>query len=128
MVTLRNNGFTLIEVLISVCVLCIGLFSVAYIFAMGPGSINEAREIAIATQAVQEEMELIKSMDFDDMLNVSSSFTSFGLSALANSVGTVTVDNPESTDDMRRVTVSATWNTARGSNPNIDLVTLITRD
>ena len=62
-----NDGFTLIEVIFSFLVIGLVLISIAMTFTNGYTFIGEIRDVAAATQAAQEGMELIRGKSFGDV-------------------------------------------------------------
>lgn len=53
----NDNGFTLVEVMISAVILVTGLLSLAYAFGLGLGSIDTAQMDSIARQKARQAME-----------------------------------------------------------------------
>ena len=125
---LEKKGFTLIEVLSATLILTVALLGVASSFSRGSVFISEIRERYVATQAAQEEIELIRDMSFNNILALGSSFTAAGFSSLNTPTGTVIVDDPYSDSNIRRVTVTVDWISSRGRNLSRNLVTLVTRE
>lgn len=124
----NKGGFTLIEIMLAVLIVSIGLVGIAFVFSRGSAFITEIRETSIAMQAASQEMELIRGMDFDDILTLGSSFTTAGFSNLSNPTGTLCVDNPFGTDDMRRVSITVSWTSPQGRSLSKSLVSLVVRD
>ncbi|MCK4244217.1 MAG: hypothetical protein KAX20_01180 [Candidatus Omnitrophica bacterium] len=123
-----KKGFTLIEITLTILIIIIISIGIVSIFSYGFGISTETREIFIATQAAQEEMELIRDMAFNNI--VGGTFTTPGFAHLANPVGTVTVDDTyiAGEDDIKKVTVTVSWTSAQGRSSTKSLVTLITRE
>lgn len=102
----RKKGFTLVEVLIGVGILafCLCGILVSYInmFILS----DLARDITLATTAVQDQMENIKKMSFDSLsvLN-STTFAIAGFSA-GNARGRIEVTDSSYTD-LKRVRIIA---------------------
>ena len=104
-----NGGFTLIEVFIAVLIVGFVLIGIGLAFSSGYRFIAEIRDVSAATQAAQEVMELVRDTAFDDIRALDSSFTTSGFGNLINPTGTLTVDDPYSTDNIKRVTVTVSW-------------------
>jgi len=81
--------------------------------------------MTIATQSIQEELELIRNMSFNDIVTLDSSFTNESLSLLEDSSGAVNVEDSLG-DDIKKLTVSALWS-YHGKQMRKDVVTFITR-
>ena len=123
----NRNGFSIVEILITVVI--IGTILVGVVSALYMANIASLQiyHKTIAVKAAEEEMELIRDLPFDNILTSSSSFTTSDFSSLINPVGTLTIDNPYGTDDMRRITVGVSSTLPNGRVLNTSLVTLVTR-
>ena len=122
----REEGFTLIEVLITIVIITGILISLLGCFIYGLNSISRMKQTAIATQCVQEQLELIRNMSFDDILSLGSSFSSESLTSMQNSSGIIAVEDSIGSD-IKKLTVSVLW-TYRGQQMRKDIVTYLTRD
>ncbi|MDD8027857.1 MAG: prepilin-type N-terminal cleavage/methylation domain-containing protein, partial [Acidobacteriota bacterium] len=71
----RKEGFSAIEALIATVVLAVMLLSLISVFIYGFGAITWARQIAVATQIVQEEMEAVRALAFDSISGLGTTFT-----------------------------------------------------
>ncbi|NIO48075.1 MAG: hypothetical protein GTN73_01350 [Candidatus Aminicenantes bacterium] len=121
----REEGLTYIEVLVTMVILALVLIALLSCFLHGFNVLSRMKQIAIATQAIQEELELIRNMSFNDILTLDSSFTNESLSLLENSTGAVNVEDSLG-DDIKKLTVSVFW-TYRETQMRKDVVTFITR-
>ncbi len=129
-----KKGFTLIEITLTVLILIIISIGIVSIFSHGFAISTETREISIATQAAQQQMELIRDMTFDDILALGTSFTfpsstfpAPGFTHLTNPVGAVTVSS-HGDSNIQKVTVTVSWTSPQGRSSSKSLVTLITRE
>lgn len=122
----REGGFSLIEILLTIMIITVALTALLSIFIYGFQLLTKMKQVALATQCVQEEIELIRTMSFDDILNLGTSFTHGNISLLENGSGTLTLEGSEG-DDIRKLTVSVTWNHG-GREMQKDMVTYITRE
>lgn len=123
-----SKGFTLVEVMITVLLLAFALIGTVAVFTNSSVYMAEIRQQSIATQALKEEIEEIRDMPFDTVTSLSSTFTSSGFSGLVNPVGTRTIDDPYSDNDIRRVTVSLAWESPQGRGMSSSMGTLVTRE
>ena len=122
----KKDGFTLIEVLVTIAILSVVLIALLSCFMHGFNIIFRMRQINIATQSIQEELELVRNMPFDDILSLDSSFTNENLSLLENSTGIIDIENSAG-DNIKKLTVSALWS-CRGRKMRKDIVTYVTRE
>lgn len=123
---MKTRGFTLIEAVVAAFIMAISLFAVGTAIYSQFSALNQNREKAIATLAAQEEIENIRGMPYDTILNLGSSFTASGFSYLQNPSGTVVVDNIYGTPDMRRVSVTVSWDSITGKPLQKKLAALVT--
>ena len=122
----KNRGFTLVEVLLTIMILAVALTALLSIFIYGLHLLSRMNQVAFATQCVQEEAEVIRTMAYDDILNLGTSFTHDNLSLLENSQGILTLEDSEGAD-IKKLTVSVIW-TYRGRDLRKDIATFITRE
>jgi prepilin-type N-terminal cleavage/methylation domain-containing protein len=121
----REKGFSLIEVLIAMTILGILLMTLISVFIYGYTALSRTKQVALATQICQEEVERIRSMNFDDIVLLGTTYTNDKLAGLYNGQGMRAVENSVG-DDIKKLTVSVVW-TYRGQELRKDVVTLITR-
>ena len=121
----REEGLTYIEVLVTMVILGVVLIALLSCFLHGFNVISRMRQTTIATQSIQEELELIRNMSFNDILTLDSSFTNESLSFLEGSSGAVNIEDSLG-DDIKKLTVSVFWS-YRGRQLRKDVVTYITR-
>ena len=121
-----QKGFTLIEVLIAIFVLGIVSMTLISVFMYGFNVVYRTRQVTLATQIAQEEVELVRNMNYDDILLLGSTYTHESLSELVNGGGALSVESGPG-DDIKKLTVSVTWD-YRGTNMRKDVVTYITRE
>ena len=120
-----EEGLTYIEVLVTMVILAVVLIALLSCFLHGFNVISRMKQMAIATQSIQEELELIRNMPFNDILTLDSSFTNESLSLLEASTGAVNVEDSLG-DDIKKLTVSVFWS-YREMQMRKDVVTYITR-
>lgn len=121
----REEGLTYIEVLVTMVILAVVLIALLSCFLHGFNVLSRMRQMAIATQSIQEELELIRNMSFNDILTLDSSFTNESLSLLEDSTGAVNVEDSLG-DDIKKLTVSVFWS-YRDKQMRKDVVTFITK-
>ncbi len=121
----REDGFTLIEVLVTIMILAVVLIALFSCFIYGFTVISRVRQASIATQCIQEELELIRNMPFDDILSLDSSFTNESLTLLEDSSGILSLEDSGG-NDIKKLTVSVIWS-YNGRQLRRDIVTFVTR-
>lgn len=121
----REDGFTFIEVLVTIAILAMVLMAILSSFIYGFNVLSRMKQKTVATQCIQEELELIRNMAYDDIANLGSTFTNDNLSLLENSSGILNVEDSAG-DDIKKLTVSVVW-TYRGNQMREDIVTFVTR-
>lgn len=72
----RDRGFTLIELMAVVFILAVGLTSVSALFIAGLISGHKAERLNAATNAVQQQMERLRSAGFSGCIADAEVFTS----------------------------------------------------
>jgi prepilin-type N-terminal cleavage/methylation domain-containing protein len=121
----QNSGYTLIEVMVGVCVLGIAVTSLYGGFVNGFGMMETTRENLRASQIMEERMETIRLYTWNQVTNtgfISTSFTNSyypdGITTGTSGItytGSITVvklaTNLPSTyrDNMRQVNVQVGW-------------------
>ena len=112
--------------LIAVFILGIVSITLISVFIYGFNVVFRTRQITLATQIAQEEVELIRNMNYDDILLLESTYNHDSLSELVNGNGSLSIENGPG-DDIKKLTVSVLWD-YRGTGMRKDVVTFITRD
>ncbi len=116
-------GFTLLEILITLIILVMGVFSVTRAFTAGIFASSDIENAHLALNIAQAEMEEIKNTPFADLadngpvpadLDLDSPFARFD----------VTVNVAEN-QDPRQIDVTVDWNT-KGGKADVILTTLVT--
>ncbi len=121
----REDGFTFIEVLVTIMILGVVLIALFSCFLYGFTVISRVRQASIATQCIQEELELIRNMPFDDILSLDNSFTNESLPLLEDSSGILSLEDSGG-NDIKKLTVSVIWS-YKGRQIRRDIVTFVTR-
>lgn len=121
----REEGLTYIEVLVTMVILAVVLIALLSCFLHGFNVLSRMKQVAIATQAIQEELELIRNMSFNNILTLESSFTNESLSLLEDSSGVISLEDSLG-DDIKKLTVSVLWS-YRDKQLRKEVVTFITK-
>lgn len=121
----KEDGFTLIEVLITIMFLATALIALLSSFTFSFSTLSKMKQMSIATQCIQKELEEIRNMAFEDILNLGISFTNTTFSNLKNSNGILTIEDSVG-DDIKKLTVSVVW-TYKGRVLRRDMATYITK-
>lgn len=121
-----QKGFSLIEVLIAIFILGIVSVTLISVFIYGFNVVFKTQQVSMATQIAQEEVELVRNMNYDDILLLGSTYTHDSLSELVNGAGVLSIESGPG-DDIKKLTVSVTWD-YQGTIMRKDVVTFITRE
>ncbi len=121
----RNDGFTLIEVLVTLLILTVVLTALLSCFIQGFDILTRMKQMTIATQSIQKELESIRSLPYSDILSLDDAFTNDNLTYLENSSGIINLEDSVGSE-IKKLTVSLTW-TYRGRQLRKEVVTYITK-
>lgn len=88
-----NKGFTLLEVLISVTVLAIGLLGIAGMITASIRADAFSQRMTIATNLIQDKIEEMKNMEFDDLFKASGADPNLSSGAAPNPMTDIDVPN-----------------------------------
>jgi type IV pilus assembly protein PilV len=113
MKSINNKGFTLIEILIAICILGFGLLATAQMQAMAIKGNSFANKTTTASILAQDKMEELRG----SASPVSGADTKEGY------IRTWTVDDKTPATGLRTLTISITWNNC--ASPQV--ITAITR-
>lgn len=121
----KDEGFSLIEVLIAMTILGIMSMTLIAVLVHGFNLLSRTKQINLATQVCQEQVELIRNKPFDSILNLGTTYTNDKLTSLPDGQGAQALESSVGAD-IRKLTVSVSWS-FRGQTMRKDVVTLITR-
>lgn len=121
----ENAGFTLVEVLITIALFAVVLTALLGCFIQGFDILMRMKQMTIATQSIQSELESIRNMHYSDILALDDTFTNDSLSYLDNSSGIITLDDSVGAE-IKKLTVSVVW-TYRGRQMQKEVVTYVTK-
>lgn len=121
----KETGFSLIEVLIAMSVLTVMALSLIGVLVHGLNLLARTKQVILATQICQEQIESIRNKPFDAVANLGPTYANDKLSALLDGQGTQAIESSVGSD-IRKLTVSVAWN-FHGQAMRKDVVTLITR-
>lgn len=121
----KKGGFTLIEVLITIMMLAVVLTALLSCFIQAFDILTRMKQMTVATQSIQNELEFIRSMHYSDILSLDDSFTNDSLSYLENSSGIIDLEDSVGAE-IKKLTVSVTW-IYRGRQMQKEVVTYVTK-
>ncbi len=121
----KESGFTLVEVLITILLFTVVLTALLSCFIQGFDILMRMKQMTIATQSIQKELELIRNMHYNDILTMDNSFTNDNFSYLENSSGVINLEDSVGAE-IKKLTVSVAW-TYRGRQMRKEVVTYVTK-
>lgn len=134
----RSRGFSMIEVLLVTTMLSIVSLSLVGVFAYGFKLVGKTKEVTMATQVAQVQIERFRNTDYDAIPIAAGTptalteadypflFTSDGVCHLANGQQTVTVAQGID-ENIKRLDVAITWS-YQGRTMRKNIVTYIAKD
>lgn len=136
------RGFTILEVMISAIILVLGIATALTTLTYGMRAIDTARNLTLAAQIMQSEMENIRLLNWSqltalapsesiDVSSVISSGSASTLDATLNAIigkfsCTRTITTPKT--DMREITLIVSWNGQDGRSHANSYVTRYCKD
>jgi prepilin-type N-terminal cleavage/methylation domain-containing protein len=119
----EQGGFSLIEVLAAMLLMCIGLLALFSTFGTALLTNVYAAERADAVRLAQEQMEAAKGASFDDIITKSEQVDRNGISY------TCRVSVQQTGDDIKDVAVAVAWSSRRftGGTVQVNLATAVLR-
>src|SRR6266446_3177747 len=138
----RHQAFTLMEVMLAVVIVGVEFVSLYVAISQGFAVVQSARENLRATQIMQEQVEIIRVLDWDKVTttpspwNFNANFYPAGGTnqgqglAYSGTIGVTAAPVPAAySADMRLVIVSLTWKSSANSyvSRNRELRTLVSR-
>ena len=117
--TKGQRGFTLIETCIALVVMMVGALGLSSLFVFSMQNNIGGSERALAMAVAQQQLERIRSVDYDDAALNTGTVTSTVSSAKRNYTVQTTVANETNTDgsakELKRITIRVT---PESSGPN----------
>jgi type II secretory pathway pseudopilin PulG len=139
----KRAGFSLVEILIVTVMLAMVVMSLISVFTYGFGLLARTKQVTLATEVAQIEVEQFRNMAFEAITTGSTTtvftqldypflFRDGGEPFLRNGQETIAVEQGAD-ENIKRLTVSVAWDyrtrTIAGGDPmRKDVVTYITRD
>ena len=106
-------------------ILTVVLTALLSCFIQGFDILTRMKQMTIATQSIQKELESIRSMHYSDILSLDDTFTNDNLTYLENSSGIIDLEDSVGSE-IKKLTVSLTW-TYRGRQMRKEVVTYVTK-
>jgi len=106
-------------------ILAIILMTLISVFIYGYNVISRTKQLAVATQVCQAEVERIRGLAFDSLSGLGATFTDPRLATMISATGYRAIESGIGAD-IRKLTVSVSWK-HRGVDMRKDVVTYVTR-
>ncbi len=125
---LKNQGFTLVEVLIAIGILAVVVVGLLQLFVYCSSLAEAAGNTTLAISEAQNKMEEIRNHDFADIATDYASGgtpgNAFALTSL-NGTGTITLSQAAGSSELIQVQVSVVWQNKNGRSFSTSLTNLI---
>lgn len=118
------SGFTLLEVLITLVILCVGMLALASLQVMAIRGNSFGQQMTVASMVAQSKLEELREMDFDTVASGTDSCADDANGILYTRQWTVQNDIPQ--PDMKTVRVTVTWTGCEASR-SVAVSTIIGR-
>ncbi|NUM56293.1 MAG: prepilin-type N-terminal cleavage/methylation domain-containing protein [Candidatus Hydrogenedentes bacterium] len=127
--TRSQQGFTLLELTTAMFVLVVGIFGIVRLFQFGLDRMRTIDESAIASQAVLNELELVRSTPYAILADGTRAFVTVdpALEQMLHLADTkvVIAAAPDGTPGLKQVEVSIRWITEYGRRAERSVTTLV---
>ena len=110
-----QNGFTMIEILISLFVLCVVLLAISTMVFSVMRATSQSKEMATATTIVQDKLENLKNTSVGSLVSGNDSLNLGNITYLRQWI-------VSTAGNIKTITVSVNWN-SRGTH-NVSMTTL----
>jgi type II secretion system protein I len=121
MLQTKNQGFSLIEVIVATAITAIIATSLIFLFTQSISTNRETKEKQIASQITQSRIEELRNMPFSEMVNASEDIS---ISDLPSGRRITKIKNPYLSNDIKEAEVEITW-TSGPQTKSIKINTLI---
>lgn len=125
-----KNGFTMVEMLVSITILAMGLLSLGVLFPMGIRTTILTKQNTQAMEYAQQKIEFLRMLDYSDA-DLSNGSHGPELYSMDNSDDifslTYTIQDDVPVTDMKRVIVSVQWTKQGGGTMTRQIKTYISR-
>ncbi len=124
--TINPDGFSLIEVLVSLVILSISLLALAGLMTTATKNNTFSGHLTEAATLVQDRFEALKVLSWDDIVSGNDRITIRGLDYDRTWTVVLGPNSPAPpNDNEKRVTMTVSWND--GMNRSISFLAVITR-
>ncbi len=124
----NQKGYTLMETMVAVSLGVIAIAAAASTMDSGIFIRTDNRSRLYATNALREELEILRNTAFDTVTGygANSTFTNAQVTQLVSGAGTRTIANSFGAD-IRQVTLTVSWRSRRGTTISQSITTLLSR-
>lgn len=117
----RNDGFTLIEVLVATAIAGIGFLGLAATHIASVRATAVARNVSVATSVATESIETLRRLPYDEVVSSSPTTVTRGYLAFTSAATVAAVGTTS-----KKVTMGVTWTDQFGTHANgVQLITVI---
>ena len=120
---MKRDGFALMELLAAMAVFTVGILAVCALFVRGTASLQELYSMERASQAAQSGIEEARAAPFAGLQGLDQQEEI--VESLPGGRRRIRIENTASDGNLKKITVTVTWDERRGRERSVQACTLI---
>ncbi|GEM_PF-7021740 len=121
-----KRSFTLTEAVVAAFIITITTVAFLAAFITSFNHLKSTMELRNASLILQEEVSIIRELNFSEVQALGGSFSSSAMASLQNATGTITKSNYQGQANIIKITLTLNWKAFNGKTASRTVATLIT--